>query len=391
MRGGGWRNATTVPARSAAGIYGRVAMAAAAALTALGGGGCAQVAAAVCALSSGALDAEPRSYEYCAALILSDSPDNRSGALRRKDAPVRASKGSFTFSGGPIDTRPNGSRITLPIQHASPFRLESTIGLCEAEFAPDASAIFGVAVRDSANTSGPGGWWGVTCRVSGGLTATASFGSVGTVAFADATKLDIAFEHDGTDLVVLARDADAGGAWQELGREEAVFPSGSAFPEAFAGNLQPGAAVSIHDARFLANSTVGGGPGAQATRSVARATERFGAAEAALDSGSAEDAASALDDARDEIGDALAALGPPKRATAEERAAAKARKLLGKVQASLAKSAGLLRKKGIAKAKKARALNRKSLLSALTAGDLVLPEELREAVGGLRLGDVLRK
>jgi hypothetical protein len=333
-------------------------------------------------------DARDRNLPRCQA-ILNKVPRSRAAAA----AAPRTDE--FSFNGGTTDTRPNGRRATVPVELRPSFRLETTIGLCDPAFAPDAGATFGVALGDGYDGDG---WSSIALSVNAGLDATPSFGTGTKKSFPGATRLDLAFEHDGTELVAYARDPMVSAAWQELSRATVAAPSGFFVAEFWARDLQPGAMTTVSSLTFVSNGSVPDGAtfGQRAVRALADASGPVVQANALLGSTSGDSAAIAalLAAARLRLDDAVTTLDtytPGAKKTAEEKAVAKARRSLTKAAAGLDAAARILEKKGFAKSAAARKKTAAALAALAGAADLVLPADTRAAIGGLRLADLLPK
>ena len=302
----------------------------------------------------------------------------------------------LSFHAGALDTRPNGRRIPVPVELVPPFRVETTLGLCDPAFAPDAAASFGAAIGEDLAGAG---WWSVSCRVADGLVVSPEFGSGADKALPGARKVALAFEHDGTDLVAYVRSPAAAGTWEELARTAASAAGGTFVLEFWAQDFQAGAMSSVYDLRIVQNADAPAGvpPQRAAAREIAEAATPLLAAIDALqaEASDAAGAADLIDDARSRIAGALASLDAaaiaPAKPTPAQAALRKARTSLTRASNRLNGAAKLLRKKGSRKAAAAAKSAGKSIRDLVAALDLVLPDDLRAAAGGIRLADVLAK
>jgi hypothetical protein len=239
------------------------------------------------------------------------------------------------------------------------------------------------------------------CSRTGGITATADFGTPSPHAFAGAERVDLALAHDGTDLVGYARDHNVGGPWFEISRT-ALAAAGTLFlPELRAQDFAPGQMISFYSLRIRANAPYGPGqvsPAHEAVRSMGEAMNSIADGADALMSGmgglpaamadldaaaqSAQAAVASLDAA------AAAAGKKPSRAA---RSLKKARKGAAKAAKKFSQALGSLDTGGTPDAgaivKKVGA----AALGIAKAADLVLPDDLRAAIGGRTLSDYVGK
>lgn len=322
--------------------------------------------------------------------------DDENGKL-----PVRATAANsiraneYSFYAPPGSPVRNAKRRIVPVELHPPFRVEMTVGLCDPDLAPGPGASFGGGIAESAGGTGR---WYTKCRVENGLTTTSSLGGRTTFPFPGAQRVDLAFQHDGTDLIAFARDPEASATWQEIGRETLGTTTGVFLPDVFALDLPVGTMTSVYALKFPQNgaSPPGASPQREAVREMAAATTPLVAADAALHGlgGDAPAAANHVDAARARVDAAVQRLGERLAAKAkspEDKALASARARLVRTSKSLKKAAALLRSKGMAQARRVDKSLGKALKEVLKATDAALPADLRAAIGGYRLADILSK
>ncbi len=289
---------------------------------------------------------------------------------------------------------PNFAERTLPLDLIAPFRVECTVGLCDEAFYPAPSAVFGFSVVER---TGAEREFSADCSRVGGITATASFGTPAPHAFAGAERVDLALEHDGTDLVAYAR-ANGAAAWTEVSRA-AVTATGPFLPKFGVLNFEPGQMVSYYSLRVRANAPYAPGqatPQHAAVRAMAEALGALadGADELASETSDVAAATLRFEAAQRLVADAVAALdsaaGPGKRDPSARRLK-KARKAALKAAKGVTKALGNL---DVNSAGGATAVVKgvgSAALSLAQAGDQVLPDDLRAAIGGLTLKSFLGK
>jgi hypothetical protein len=290
---------------------------------------------------------------------------------------------------------PNFGEVTLPLDLIPPFRVECTVGLCDEAFYPAPTAVFGFSVVER---TGAQREFSADCSRVGGITATASFGTPTPRAFAGAERVDLAFEHDGTDLVAYARKRDAAAPWTEVSRA-AVAATGPFLPKLSALNFEPGQMVSYYSLRVRANAPYALGqatPQHQAVRAMAEALNALadGADELVSATPDAAAARQRFEAASQLVRDAVAALdvaaGPGKK-DPDARRLKKARKAALKAAKGVTKAVGNLdvnTSRGEAAVMKGVG---SAALSLAQAGDQVLPDDLRAAIGGLTFKSFLGK
>ena len=243
-------------------------------------------------------------------------------------------------------------KALVPFDLVPPFRVEITVGLCDPSLAPDAAASFGAWLEKSGDAATP---WRVDCRNDAGMRVESRFGSQASVAYPGAQRVNLAWLHNGTELIVQARDPESAGNWVELERTP-LDPSATSMPQFFAQDFPDGAMTSVYALKFITNGVPAqDAPGAcKATQSVASANAPLTEALENLHGLDADARAAAddLDAAKTRVDTALAALAPvgAKATTPEEMSRAKARRSLANLSKSLGKASAALRKEGVVKA-----------------------------------------
>jgi len=312
-------------------------------------------------------------------------------------APGIVTEGNSVTFYAPADVpAPNAADLPVPYELIAPFRIECVVGLCDPAFYPAPTAVFGFSVVERGGAQRE---FSADCSRVGGMTATAGFGTPAPQAFAGAQRVDLALEHDGTDLVASARDHNLGGAWIEVARTP-LAASGPFLPKLGALNFDPGQMVTYSSFRVRANAPYGPGqatPQMEAVRNFAEALNDLADGADAL-VGAAPDAAAAslkIQAANQRVQEAVtaieaaAALG--KKPTAAMRKLKKARAAARKAAAGVAKAIGTLDATGIAQ--KPAVLKKVGIaaLGLAQAADQILPGDLRAAIGGRTLKSFLGK
>lgn len=316
--------------------------------------------------------------------------------LRRTAAkPARVVSDANTVSfRAPADVpAPNQASVLAPRDLVPPFRVETTVGLCDPDLAPAPGGAFGMRVVER---TGAARAFAVSCARIGGITATADFGTPSPAAFADAELLDIALEHTGTEIVAYARDAALDGAWSEVARAAAAG-GGPFLPEVRASNFDPGQMVSFYSLRVPENAPYGVGqatPQHEAVRALGEAIEGIATGADALLEGDAGGAAASFADAESDVSAAIAAIesasSPTKRGNAASRRAKKARRIAKAAARNVAKAIRTVEQSGAEKGATAVRKAGAAAISLAKAGDQILPDDLRAAIGGARLSQFLR-
>lgn len=310
-----------------------------------------------------------------------------------KAARISADPNTVSFRAPADAPAPNQASVLAPRDLVPPFRVETTVGLCDPDLAPAAGGAFGMRVVER---TGAERTFAVSCARVGGITATADFGTPSPAAFADAELLDIALEHTGTEIVAYARDTALDGAWTEVARAAAAG-GGPFLPEIRASNFDPGQMVSFYSLRVPENAPYGVGqatPQHQAVRALGEAIEGIATGADALLEGDTSAAAASLAEAESNVNAAIAAIesasSPTKRGNAASRRAKKARRIAKAAARNVAKAIRTVEQSGSEKGATAVRKAGAAAISLAKAGDQILPDDLRAAIGGARLSQLLR-
>jgi hypothetical protein len=321
--------------------------------------------------------------------IFLDDDDSAKEGLRAAPLP-KVDPDAVSFV-APADLKlPNRCERTLPVELVPPFRVEAVVGLCDPAFYPDPSATFGMSVTEQ---GGAGRNLAIACSRDGGIRVVSGLGSDADVLFADSTRIDLALAHDGTDLVAEARDHETSGAWTEVGRVALTDLAGPMLAKVEGRNFLPGQMIGFYAFRVRANAPLGAGatPAHQAVRAMADAADALFDANDALEADvpDLDGAADAIELATlrlTEAGGMIVTKGKVDRAT---RKARKAAKRAAKAAKRTGKSATLLRETGAAAIPAATKQIRRAFGDTITAGDAILPDDLRAAIGGYTLKNIL--
>ncbi len=355
---------------------------------------------AVCltaALATGCKGCAPLSGQQLAAIIglaqLQRSGGTKGGELAATTSRVVTEPGALTFSAPADVPPPNARELTAPYDLVPPFRVECVVGLCDPAFYPSPSAVFGMSV---VTRTGSAAEFALDVSRTAGMTATAAFGAASPQSFPDAQRIELALEHDGVELVGYARDHAVGGAWNEVSRT--LAPAGDIYlPRIYAMNFEPGQMVSFYSLSAPENAPYGAGQATTTHEIVRKLVESLDRMAVGTESLGADtpDAATAELEFRaaaqlvDEAFAALAEVDAPAKRSAADRRRRKAQKAGRKAAKRVAQALGRLSANGADDAPAVSKRLASAAVSIVQAGDQLLPDDLRAAVGGIYLKGVL--
>lgn len=291
--------------------------------------------------------------------------------------------------------RPNAADLRLPCDLVPPFRVECTVGFGDAASRPAEDSYFGLNVVDR---GGFGYEYSLLCVRADGIRTTAGFGFPVQVTYPGAEQVDLAYDHDGNELVAYVREHGGAGTWVEVTRT-AVASAGPFIPKFSALNLDAGRKVIFRRLRVLANAEYAAEqatPELLAARRFAEALQDLADGADALNAETPDTTAATteFESAGQRLSDAMLALETPvdpgKQSSAARRLR-KARKSLKTANSRLTQALGKLSSHGIEKRSFVLRRVGAAAVGVAQAGEQVIPDELRAATNGLTLKKLLRK